>query len=297
MRIHWEDGVEHSPGGPAREVCQPSVWNSSVWITADGQGFRRYYNSQSKRWVWAEMSVAFDREQFRLGYTLPMGWTSIEGCIASAFLHRAPGSRARVKILEERDVNVANLVWGEPEFDTESGDFAGEQWYALRWDCGIAACDKRYHISSHGRLKSPYSGKVTRGFAAHGSQWAAVRNAGLVNLQAAAGLVRADVKVQPRIYHAYRAIVSGTPIADHARRFGISQTLAWDYCNRAAPLVPDRHVYGKPYVSPDLWRLLQALRGSPVLGGRLLELQAVCSRRLGRDVAWDELRMGRTCVV
>ena len=47
--IAWRDGIEESPGGPAREVVQRDTWSSSVWITPDGEAFRRHYNAVSAR--------------------------------------------------------------------------------------------------------------------------------------------------------------------------------------------------------------------------------------------------------
>ena len=70
--IHWRDGLEESPGGIARELVQPRVWNSTVWITRDGTACRRYYNSQTNTWTWGEvLDVTFDPDtQERVGYNL-----------------------------------------------------------------------------------------------------------------------------------------------------------------------------------------------------------------------------------
>ena len=140
--------------------------------------------------------------------------------------------------------------------------------------------------------------QATRGFAAYGARWAAVRGAGLVNLTFAAGLARATVSIPPRVFYAYQSLVGGVPVAVHARRRGVpSLKTAWDYYCLAAPLVPELRVHGKAHVHPDLWRVLASMRGDARLGGRLRLLHPPVVRRLGRDVPMQELRFARTCFV
>ena len=235
------------------------------------------------------------------GYHLSMmGWASVETCIARAWLHRAPGSRAPVAVLDPRQPDADHLAWREPEPDPEAAGGAREDetWSALRWSCGLATCDDRYLLSSEGRLWSPHTRQATRGFAAYGARWAAVRGAGLVNLTFAAGLARATVSIPPRVFYAYQSLVGGVPVAVHARRRGLpSLKTAWDYYCLAAPLVPELRVHGKAHVHPDLWRVLASMRGDARLGGRLRLLHPPVVRRLGRDVPMQELRFARACFV
>lgn len=295
--IDWPDGVEESPAGQAREVVQRQVWSSSVWITRDGAASRRFYNAVTGAWRWEDMALQLNAAGERVGYHLAAGWTSVEQCIATAWLHRRLGSAARVRVVDPSTPDADHIAWGEGESDPEAGDFDGEVWLPLRWSCGRAPCDSRYKISSHGRLWSPYTGRATRGFAAHGARWAAARGAGLVNLHAAAGLAKAEVKVPPRVFHAYQAIISGVSPQEHAERHRLTCTkLAWDYMNVALPLVPDS-LYGRELVDHDLWRALESLRGDARLGGRLLKLHPVVARLTGRDVSMEELRFARTCVL
>ena len=295
--LEWNDGIEETPGGMAREIVQPNVWSSSVWITPVGEAFRRYYNPISKAWTWEAMQIAFNPDQTRIGIHLASGWMSSEQAIATAWLHRAPNSREGVVVLDPAEPDVRNLAWGDPDPLPEEGDFEGETWTNLRWMCGQVRCDNRYQISSHGRLRSPYTGKITRGFAARGTRWAACKGAGLVDLMQAAGLIRAEKHVPERVYLAYCAVSSSTPVAEHARRHALSLKTAWMYYALAAPLVHEREVYGKPLVSPDLWRVLTSMRGNPVLGGKLSELHPEVVQRLGGDVSFEELRFARICVV
>ena len=301
--IRWRDGLERTPSGDlARELVMPRACSSAVWVTRDGTAYRRYYNSQTCAWTWGEaLEVALDREtQDRVGYNLPTGWRSLELCIATAWLHRAEGSTRRVRILtSSRPSNdVSNLAWAERPQEG-SVDLEGEEetWSALHWSIGIIPCDARYSISSRGRLLSPHTGEVTRGFAARGTRWAAVQGAGLVDLNAASGFVRAEGEIPPRTYEAYKALVQGITPAEHARRHGLRTKTAWDYFNVAAPLVPKVHLYGRPLVPEELWEVLESIRGTSVLGGPLKQLMGEVVAHLGHEVTYEELRLARTCLI
>ena len=296
--IAWRDGIEESPGGPAREVVQRDTWSSSVWITPDGEAFRRYYNAAASTFTWEEMAYSLDEySQARLGLHLASGWTSVESLIATAWLHRKAGSRAYVKVLDPSNPTLPNLQWGEPEVHPEAGNYEGETWAPLRWECGRIPCDARYRISSHGRLMNP-TGEVTRGFAALGTRWAAVKGSGLVDLLQASGLMRAETRLPERVYKAYCSLSSSLPVEEHATRHKLTWKTAWQYYALAAPHVHDRALYAKPLVTDDLWACLATtLRGDPILGGRLNELHPVVTQLLGRDVTMEELRFARTCVL
>ena len=291
--IAWRDGIEHVDGAPVRELVQPNVWTSSVWISRDGAAFRKYFNTQTRQWsAWEDVPFSLDHEmQTRLGVDVG-GWKSVATAVATAWCYRAPNSRAYATM---RGGDPSTAAWNEPELDPEEGDFRGETWKPLRWRCGAVDCDPRYEISSHGRLRNP-RGEVTRGFAAHGTRWAACKGTGLVDLLQAAHLVRAEKKVAPRIYHAYCAVSSSVPVHEYAVRMRLTDKLAWDHYNLAAPLVHRLHVHGRPLVSPDVWRALVELRGTPVLGGRLLDLHPMVCARVRREIPMEELRFARTCV-
>eukprot|EP00966_Prymnesium_polylepis_P220463 5099588-Prymnesium_polylepis.1 len=83
----------------------------------------------------------------------------------------------------------------------------GEKWKPLRWRCGVVPCDAHYQISNHSRLKSPFTGAVTAGFAWGGTRWAAVRGGLLVDFLAASG--NQGVHMAPSIRGAYDMLVSG----------------------------------------------------------------------------------------
>lgn len=304
--IEWEDGIEETPGGMGREIVQPSMWSSSVWITPVGEGFRRYWNPVTQRWgKWERLDPSLDQERERngqyvggerVGYTLANGWMSNEQAIATAWLHRAPDSRAQVMVMDRASPDASNLAWGEPEDDPEAGEFAGERWSALRWCIGLVPCDGQYQISSHGRLRNPH-GRITRGFAALGSRWAACKGSGLVNLLMAAGLVRMEKVLPKRLYHAYCSISAGVPVTDHAKRHRLTLNTAWAYYNSAAPMVEKLCHYGKVQVSEDLWKVLKSMETEPLLGGKLSDLHPEVTRRLGREIPMEELRFARTCLV
>lgn len=293
MRIAWADGLERTPRGLAREMVQPTAWSSSVWITMDGAAYRRYYNPVARSWsAWEAVEVSLNDD--RIGLALASGWVSLERAVATAWQHRAPGSRAGIHVSGPLDAR--HVAWREPEV-VEEGEQDGEAWRPLRWSCGLAECDAAYRISSRGRLQSPHTGARTRGFAALGTRWAACRGAGLVDLLAAAGLVCAQVPVAPRVYAAYRALVAGLHPEEHARRQRLRVKRAWDDFNVAAPLVPEVRQRGAGLVARDVWEVLEGLRADAVLGGRLGPLRRVVQRRLGRELGWEELRFVRTCVL
>ena len=87
------------------------------------------------------------------------------------------------------------------------------------------------------------------------------------------------------------------PVEEYARRWKLSPGTAWKHYNLAAPLVHDLCECGRSIVSEDLWRVLESMRRNPLLGGRLLELHPVVSRRIGRDADLSELRFARTCML
>ena len=295
--ITWADGLERAPdGAPLREIVQPAVWSSGAWIDPDGTAYRRYYNASTRAWgAFEPMPLALDADGVHFGYHLSTGWTSIETCIATAWLRREPGSRARVRVIDaSRAPTLDNLAWGESEQEA-AVDLAGERWAPLRWQVGRVVCDPRYAISTHGRLRAA-DGRVTRGFAARVTRWAAVRGAGLVDLWMAAGLVRAERKVPERLYQAYLSLSACVPVAEHAARHGLALATAWAYYNRALPLVHD-HGRCRALVPADLWAALEAMRGGARLGGPLRELHPEVARRLGRVVPMDLLRFARACVV
>jgi hypothetical protein len=288
----WVDGIEYNKDVPLREIVQPNAWSSTVWISPVGEAYRKYYNPVLREWgEWESVPISLESSG-RVGFALST-WASVEACVAKAWLHKAPGSKAHVRILDPANaLDVRNIAWNEPEHDSEGGDFTGERWKPLRWYCGMVECDVRYQISSHGRLKNPQGG-ITRGFAMYETRWAAVKGCGLVNLMAASGLVRNDVPLQPRVYKAYCSLSSGLHPTEHATRWQLSDKAAWQYYSLAAPLVQGLRAIGHSIVSPELWSALEALQGDPLLGGRLTELH---EEMIG-EVPMEELRFARTCIL
>ena len=296
--ISWKDGLEPGPSGDEfREIVQPNVWTSSVWISRKGEAYRRFYNTESKEFSWEELPYSLDQKnQTRIGIRPNTGWMSVEAAIATAWRYRSPDSRSCVRISHPGNPDAQNLAWGEEEVNPEGGSFIDEKWMPLRWHCGVVRCNPDYQISSCGRLKSPYTGGVTRGFALHGSRWAAVKNAGLVNLLQAAHLIQATKSVPPRVYMAYCSLSNGVPANEHEKRMVLTLNVAWSYYNAAAPLVHNLRVVGETMVNPSLWNTLEGMKGDPLLGGKLSDLHPEVELLLGREISMEELRFARTCV-
>ena len=70
--IRWCDGVDTLPdGSPCRQIPQKHVWSSTVWCSADGLLWRRFYNPVTRRWRWEEEPCALTiDEEGRVGYHL-----------------------------------------------------------------------------------------------------------------------------------------------------------------------------------------------------------------------------------
>jgi hypothetical protein len=291
--ISWDDGIEYLPDGtPMREIAQRNNWMSSAWICPGGEAFRRYVDRISDNITYESIPGCLDSTlNNRVGIHVG-SWMSYETAIATAWLYREPESRAHVRVLDPAEPILPNLAWGDPEINPEAGDFSNEKWKNLIWKIGPVICDARYKISNHNRLKSP-TGEITRGHAALGTRWAAVKGQGLVDLQQAYSL-KPKKTVPPRVHRAIVALFDGKTVKQHAISQRISHLSAWQYYNLAIALIQDRSV-GEMHVSPDLWRLLQDLCGESVLCGKLTELHKFVKKELRRDISFEELRFARAC--
>ena len=293
--VTWKDGLERTDDGEVvREIPLAVPAASSVWISAQGAAYRRYYNFVDRSVSWTRLEYALDPDEVHVGLHIP-AWTSMETAIARAWRTRAPRSNARVQVIDARaPLSAATLRWREEEYvPPEPPVLEGETWTSLRWVVNhLVLCSPTYDISNYGRLRSPHTGAITRGHWCHGERWAAVKGAGLVQLRAAAGLARATVHLPPRTLAAHRAMTGGMTPADYSAASDIPLDRAYRYCVDAVPFVRD----AKRLVARDLRRVLEDLRRHPALGGPLRELRPVVARRLGREVDWGELRFARACV-
>ena len=320
--IDWPDGLVDSPDGKARLVPQKEPqWSSAVFVTADGIARRRWVNLVTKKWNWDAdaLTIVLD-ESGRPGYYLEW-WMSLERVIALAWLYRAPDSSnvveekievelvKRRKTSDEEDggLHARRLEWAESEEPDNEGDerIEGEKWKALSWWCGVIKCDSRYKISTQGRLKSPYTGRVTRGFAYDGRRRAHCIGAGLVDLTTASGQRSNVIALQPSIHHARQALLAGRTPEELASAAGIAVGTAWTYFARAAETVAPGELQRlvPKLVSADLWPALVTLRGDPRLGGSLNSLVEVVNTLLSARGAFmrsehavSELRLARLAV-
>lgn len=291
MKVTWADGIERAPdGAPAREIPQPFTWNSSLWITDQGVAYRRYYNAIARAHTWEALNLC-DDDTGRWGYHVP-AFATVEHAIALAWRARAPDSRARVRTLDARQPPSAdNVVWGEEERELESCA-PPETWSKLEWSIGLVPCDGRYEISSKGRLRAPH-GAVTRGHWCHGTRWAAVRGAGLVDLLAAAHLAPNALTLPPRLGYAYRAAEAGLTPPEYALATRIPEKRAWLHGTQVLPFLRN----AKDLVARDVRRVLEGMRDDPTLGGPLTPLYEKVAPRMPRELSMDELRHARTALV
>ena len=294
MEDSWPFGVAVAPDGErAREFVQRMpVWSSAIFLTEHGTAYRRYMSSRGFT-SWELLPLTEEPESGRFGYHLP-GFVAIETALATAFHPRAPGSRRRAYVLDpSAELHASNVAWRDPEVVVLDDD-DDETWQPLRWRIGIASCDGLgFDISSRGRLR--HGRAVTRGFAAHGTRWAATP-VGLVDLLAAAQLQRHVVRLAPRLAAAYRSFSAGIPPEAHADLVGLSHA-AWSYYATVAPYVARRRRLAREWVDEDVWQALEDLRGDPFLEGRLAELKAHVDAVVGRDVPFEHLRLARLCLL
>lgn len=324
--IEWADGLVHAPSGDEmRQLPEAHCWSSGVFIARNGLCWRRFYNSITRLWAWADAPLdATIEENGRWGYNVGW-WRPIELCIALAWLHRAEGSTlgVRVKVTVELVESVApqsapasptsaergphadDLEFAEVELD-DGEPIAGETWRKLKWRVGLVPCDARYKISNHGRLWSPFTQKMTRGFWAYDTRWAATRDGLLVNLYAAAGLV--PMSIPPSIRMALDSLLSAELVAPEtlAGELDVAETTAWNYVCRAAAFAPphDLLVRARALTHPAMWDALLLLGGDGRLGGSLTELFEVLqemlpprSMALRSKHAMSELRLARMALV
>ena len=312
--IGWVDGLEENGDGLVRQVPQRSgVWSSSLWITRDGDARRKMYNGVTRAWKWEPdpMPMVMD-DRGRFGFHLDNNFVSVARAVALAWLMREPEStnyvyeRAQVELegAAQESQWIDHISWAVGEDAEDDGaPIDGETWRQLRWNCGIVPCNRKYKISSRGRLKSPLTGKITQGFYFDGGRWAAVAGGGLVDLYAAAKM-ETVLSLPPSIWQARNALTSGLSPAQLSKEVSIGLPTAWAYICRAAQTLSGEELRRlvEPLVSRTLWRALISLRGDPVFGESLTDLMPAVKRRgafkeKSKRLEWEELRLARMALV
>ena len=313
--LRWTDGVSKAPDGSSvREIPQRCTWSTSTWISETGTAWQRAYNFELRIWNWSEQPLLLKEEIIDGNETGRMGlylewFHSIEHCIALAWLRRKPGSIAGVIRTLGRDLHARYLSWadgGDVEDDDEAGLLDGETWRPLRWYIGVVPCDEAYMISSRGRLRSPHTDKTTRGFWYNETRYAAVRNAGLVDLFRAARMLQ-YVKIAPRIAMAVSVVECGQDAEALARVAGVAIGSAWSYLTTAAKYVDASTLQRRVprLVAIDLWSVLTSMHEErhPVLGASLTDLMQEVRERISSrgpfvrgEFQFEQLRLARMAI-
>ena len=322
-RIVWRDGIEIAPSGKeVREVFTKYSWASTLWVSADGECWRRFYNVVSQAWSWdADGPLEYQEELSKDGITGRVGlkvdnaFRDIKTLIALAWRHRSEGTLARtVHTVEDKPISLDTVDWEHAELNREMGAFSKETWKPIskRRRVGIVPITPGYEISSQGRLKSPFSNKITRGHWVEGAcgptRVAAVRNTGLVDLWDCAKLIEPAKLLPPAIRLAANALMTGKSPAQHAKNLGIAVDTCWSYFRRAAQHLPRSRLLelAQELVSPDLWRFLVLMRDSDDdrLAGSLTYLMELVREELSaKSRFWNTaspmgmLAFGRQCLV
>jgi hypothetical protein len=308
--LSWPDGLERGPRGARakyRQIPEPFVWNSGLFISKTGTAFRKYYNSVSHEWSWSSdpLEPAEDIESGRMGLHVSGHWTPLETCIALAWRRRHPESTApAIRDGKRRSLSASSVRWPMEEEGDDDGPI-NETWRPLSTRIGVVStAGLGYQISSAGRLKNP-SGDVTRGAWYRGRRWAAVRGAGLCDLDTAAGL--SSGLQQPQfIQLSLSALMTGADAEDLAAEARVQIQTAWAYMNRAATIAPpdELRVVWKELVNRAIVRELKRMQHEkdPRLGGSLTALKEAMEERLQHsssyfdmeeDDQWRHLRFAR----
>jgi hypothetical protein len=312
--LDWADGLVRKGRRELREVPQKYVWAQTLWITRRGELYKRYYNVSTHTWHWGdEAEEQVEDASGKMGYRLTgRGWVSVEYVIASAWRKRKLGSNAPVERKgRRRALTARSLRWGE-ESDGEESEGEDEVWAPLHCRCGVVRVpeDSGYQISNRGRLKSPFTGLVTRGSAYLSCRYAACRNIGLINLTVAAGLQEAP---QPPNYlsTALDCLMAGDDPEALAVYSKIKLSTAWTYFSLSAQHAVEQESVEQlaevweQNVSPDLVVVLRSLQddGDPVFGGRIRDLMPVVLAQIPEDSDFHEtdhqygqLWFARTCL-
>ena len=306
--VRWDDGLERAPSGrQVREIPVRHVWSSGLWVSKDGELWRRQYQWATRTWQWSSgPSVPAMNPEGRLGVNLA-SFVTLELAIALAWLRRGMTCPPRVHLrTEHAAVHAQNLAWAEPDDETdEQGEIQGEVWSPVRGRIGCVPLNgSGYHISSRARLRNP-RGVVTCGFWVEAVQarMAAVKDVGLCDLYTCARLRPPTVVLQPHFLAAANCLATSNTPRDLARVLGVQLSTAWTYITRAAQHVPGtelRRLVSK-LVDHELWAALSVLKaaGRPEIGMRLLDLMPVVEKMVGRGVfmrdthKMAQLRLGR----
>lgn len=293
-----------------RAIPQKYPWTSSVFISEDGLAFRRHFNVISKVWVWEKEPIpGVETEEGRIGYMLDH-WTSVERCIAVAWLHRDPFSKNRVVLQDGRPPHIRYVQWSRPGSNKVEGVIQGERWSKLRWWVGAIRVPDGYKISTEGRLMTP-SGEITKGHAVEvGGEMRlyAGTEAGLVDLTTASGERENTVNVPPRLRVAVDALMSGHSPSDLANATGLAASTCWSYFTQAAPRLPpsDLRRLMRDLVPEDLWGVLRNMEKlrDELLGGtltgldeRVLTLVPLRGEYARSENRLSKLRLARIAVV
>ena len=265
--ITWPCGIEKGPGGriQLRQIVEPYVWVSSLWISRTGTCWRRHFNTATRQWSWASepQPTSEELETGRLGLYVNNHWTPLETAIALAWRKRHPESRApAVRGGKRRRLTAKSISWPKEE-DSDSEELDDETWSDLDVRIGVLSTSGLgYKISSHGRLQSP-QGLITRGHWFRGRRWSSVRGCGLCDLDTAAGL-KTGLPQPPCYQLALNALLTGATAEDLAHEARIKESSAWSYLSKAATFAPceDLRRVWKALVDRGLVRTLKRMQSS-----------------------------------
>ena len=279
-----------------------------MFVGGNGTLLRRFFNPVDQTFTFCEMDMVEEVidgcETGRMGLYVQQGhFLPIEIIIALAWKRREPDTPTKVTVGNE-GATARSIRWIEEEGRDEI-DHKGETWKPLKCKLGLIPVDSSYLISSHGRLKSPYTKEVTRGFWWDDCRWAYVKPSGLVNLTELCSRQR-GATIFPSILTAIECLMAGHTPEELAYYQGIQEATAWSYMCRGIPHIKETaelRRLGKELVPEELWKLLKKMKReeNPLLGERLLDLIVKCEEEIEgfaeEELKFEYLRFARSILL
>jgi hypothetical protein len=249
----------------------------------------------NKAWSWDEnpLPVAIDDESGKVGFFIEW-FISVERAIASAWLRRGQNSNWTIHRrpgTEDRPPKASNLAWTQMEMEEEENEpLPGEIFKPMRGSykffIGAVPVNPMYEISNKGRLRSPFTGKITRGWVFNHTRIASVKGAGLLDLLIASR-IKPNVKyLPPAVKLAVDCLGSGCSPLDLARYQGVALSTAWTkFCVAQKFVDLDLLMkYVPQLVSRDLWVVLRNMQQSGDHSRSTLPKDALSTPRGSRSV-------------
>ena len=301
MKIDWPDGVERIPSvGFARQLPQDLPhWSSTVWITEDGQPWRRHLNNATHIVEWKEISPTLRNDTGQLGVLTP-AFRSEVNMVAIAWRHRHPDGKGRAHLIDNSNgIHADNVMWKEEE--DENSELYGsrvsvedETWKNLVLEkTGGFIGAGMYLISNRGRLFSKMTRKTTFGFCYKGNRYAGIKGGVLVDLTIASGNSPNEVSLPCHLSIALSAFQRGISPFEHGHGRGIKEGTVFGYYNKIVQYAKDPSI-ASTFIEEDIWDAVSHLPDD-ILLGPFQTVRDNVEDSIGKKADTNHLMLSRLC--